>query len=185
MESMWQDSSAAPESRCADHRQVRMTGISRCISRPLTSSRGSFAACFSSSGKYLAVGTQSASISIFNVDALTVLGADPLITCFFASRPNAEHGAVRDMAFAPGCSDLLAWTEDRGRVGIVDLRNGYISRQIIALDQTEDFEHITITDRTTIDPRLLEQRGGDNLTSAFTSSLDLSLQSPVSPQTQA
>ncbi|KAK5660404.1 hypothetical protein OQA88_12947 [Cercophora sp. LCS_1] len=139
-----------------------------------TTVRGSFAACFSGTGKYLAIGTQSASISIFNVTALTIPGAEPLLACFTASRPSAEHGAVRDMAFAPGHSDLLAWTEDRGRVGIADFRNGYISRQVIALDRPDDFEHLTTTDRGTIDPRLLEQRANDgNLASSFSVALDM------------
>jgi len=120
------------------------------------------------------VGTQSASISIFNVAALTVPGVDPLLTTFSASRPSVEYGAVRDMAFAPGYSDLLAWTEDRDRVGIADLRHGYISRQIISLGKMEDYEHVEISDKGTIDPRLLQPRGGDTLTSTFASALDIS-----------
>lgn len=135
--------------------------------------RGSFAACFSGSGRYLAVGTQSASISIFNVADLTMPGADPLITSFASSRPSKERGAVRDMAFAPGQSDLLAWTEDRGRVGVVDLRKGHVSRQILVLDRADDYEHISTTDRSTIDPRLLEQRAIDYLSSTVANTMDL------------
>lgn len=104
------------------------------------------------------MGTQYGTISIFNVAALTVPGADPLLTTFTTSRPNAEHGAVRDMAFSPGPVDLLAWTEDRGRVGVADIRTGFDSRQILYLDREDDFEHVDVTDRSTIDPRLLEQR---------------------------
>ncbi|KAK4462768.1 hypothetical protein QBC42DRAFT_251139 [Cladorrhinum samala] len=120
--------------------------------------RGSFAACFSSTGKYLAVGTQYGTISVFHVTALTMPGADPLLTHFNTSRSNVEFGAVRDMAFSPGPNDLLAWTEDRGRVGIADSRTGFDSRQIIYFDQDSDYEHIAVLDRSTIDPRLLEQR---------------------------
>ncbi|KAK4454405.1 hypothetical protein QBC34DRAFT_158672 [Podospora aff. communis PSN243] len=153
--------------------------------------RGSFAACFSGTGKYLAVGTQSASISIFDVAALTVAGVDPLLKTFGASRRSEECGAVRDMAFAPGYSDLLAWTEDRDRIGIADLRHGYVSRQVISLSNLEDYEHISITDKSAIDPRPLETRVSDTLSSNFASALDISpdnrdplsrYYSPLTPQ---
>ncbi|KAK3904069.1 hypothetical protein C8A05DRAFT_42807 [Staphylotrichum tortipilum] len=138
--------------------------------------RGSFAATFSSTGKYLAVGTQYGTISIFNAAALAMAGVNPLITSFDTSRPNAEFGAVRDMAFSPGPIDLLAWTEDRGRVGIADIRTGFESRQILYLDKEDQFEHLAVTDRGTIDPRLLEQRvdRGDSLLSSFASALESS-----------
>ncbi|KAK0715685.1 hypothetical protein B0H67DRAFT_645396 [Lasiosphaeris hirsuta] len=140
----------------------------------LSNYRGSFAACFSGTGKYLAVGTQYGSISIFSVAALTVPGLDPLLTCFASTRPSSDHGAVRDMTFAPGSMDLLAWTEDRARVGIADLRNGFVSRQIVSLDRIEEYEHISVGDRSTIDPRLLEQRGEDHISVSSGTSLDLS-----------
>ncbi|KAH6996230.1 hypothetical protein BKA56DRAFT_149985 [Ilyonectria sp. MPI-CAGE-AT-0026] len=120
-------------------------------------SRGSFAACFSSSGAYLAVGTQHGTISIFNAALLANPDADPLITTFQSSRPQSGPGAVRDMAFCPGPFDILAWTEDRGNVGITDMRSNFIIRQIINIDDP-GFEHISILDRNTIDPRLLESR---------------------------
>lgn len=120
-------------------------------------SRGSFAACFSSSGAYLAVGTQHGTISIFNAALLANPDADPLITTFQSSRPQSGPGAVRDMAFCPGPFDILAWTEDRGNVGITDMRSNFIVRQIINIDDP-GFEHISILDRNTIDPRLLESR---------------------------
>lgn len=115
------------------------------------------------------MGTQYGTISIFDVAALTMPGVDPLLTSFTTSRPNAEFGAVRDMAFSPGPVDLLAWTEDRGRVGVADIRAGFDSRQILYLDREDDFEHLMVTDRGTIDPRLLEQRGdrGESLLASF------------------
>ncbi|OAQ94847.1 WD domain-containing protein [Purpureocillium lilacinum] len=126
-------------------------------------SRGSFAACFSSSGAYLAVGTQHGTISIFDTTRLTVYGADPLITTFKSSRPESGPGAVRDMAFCPGPFDILAWTEDRGHVGFADMRSNFITRQIVDINVEGHFEHIDILDRNTIDPRLLhsqaERRG--------------------------
>ncbi|KAM7204467.1 hypothetical protein V8F20_003583 [Naviculisporaceae sp. PSN 640] len=143
----------------------------------------SFAACFSSTGRFLAVGTQYGTISIFNVAAFTETDVDPLITWFRSSRTYAELGAVRDMAFAPGPIDLLAWTEDRGRVGVADLRSGFVSRQIIHLDKLDDYEHINVVEvpleRGFIDPRLLETRGErsearEALSSTF--ALDLSLE---------
>ncbi|KAK0629945.1 hypothetical protein B0T17DRAFT_615667 [Bombardia bombarda] len=150
-------------------------------------SRGSFAVCFSSTGKLLAVATQYGVFSIFEVAALTVPGMDPLIMTFSSPpQPNTDPGAVRDMAFAPGPIDLLAWTEDRSRVGVADLRNGFMYRQIFELDKTDEYEHIAITEQvpeggerpSIIDPRLLEHRGeqNDNLSRTFASTLDLTVE---------
>jgi len=138
--------------------------------------RGSFAACFSGNGRYLAVGTQYGYISVFDVAAFAVPDMDPLLTTFTSSRPNADYGAVRDMAFAPGSVDLLAWTEDRGYVGVADIRSGFISRQILDLGKRDDYEHISISDGGSIDPRLIEHRSNrnDNLLSNIASTLDLS-----------
>ncbi|KAL7919202.1 hypothetical protein ACQKWADRAFT_302013 [Trichoderma austrokoningii] len=122
-----------------------------------TDSRGSFAASFSASGTYLAIGTQHGTISIFNATQLEDETVDPLITTFQSSRPNSGPGAVRDMAFCPGPYDLLAWTEDRGRIGIADVRHNFMVRQIIDLNKEEEYEHISIFEQT-IDPRLLEAR---------------------------
>ncbi|UKZ73979.1 hypothetical protein TrVFT333_001633 [Trichoderma virens FT-333] len=125
-----------------------------------TDSRGSFAASFSTSGGYLAIGTQHGTISIFNATQLTDETVDSLITTFQSSRPNSGPGAIRDMAFCPGPYDLLAWTEDRGRVGIADVRHNFMVRQIIDLNKESEYEHINIFDTHThtIDPRLLETR---------------------------
>lgn len=123
--------------------------------------RGSFAACFSGTGRYLAVGTQYGAISIFDTTTITDPDVISLVTSFTSSRPNNTLGAVRAMEFAPGPVDLLAWTEDRGRVGVADLRNGCISRQIIYLDKEDDYDHINLIDRESIDPRLLQTRSRD------------------------
>ncbi|KAF0329149.1 WD domain containing protein [Colletotrichum asianum] len=123
-------------------------------------SRGSFAACFSNTGAYLAVGTQYGTISIYDVAGLTDPDVtDPLLTSFTSSRPMAGSGAVRDMAFCPGPYDLLAWTEDRGHVGVADLRSGFVQRQVLDISAEGDYEHVAVLDRATIDPRLLEGRG--------------------------
>ncbi|TDZ40626.1 Uncharacterized protein C8035_v005502 [Colletotrichum spinosum] len=137
-------------------------------------SRGSFAACFSHTGAYLAVGTQYGTISVFDVAGLTDPDVtDPLLTSFTSSRPMAGSGAIRDMAFCPGPFDLLAWTEDRGHVGIADLRTDFVQRQVLNISVSGDFEEVSVLDRATIDPRLLEGRGERNPAppSALTGSL--------------
>lgn len=122
-------------------------------------SRGSFAACFSSSGAYLAVGTQHGTVSIFDSTLLAQPGGEPLITTFKSSRPKTGPGAVRDMAFCPGPFDILAWTEDRGHIGFADMRTNFVVRQIVDINVEADFEHIDILDRNTIDPRLINSNG--------------------------
>lgn len=123
-----------------------------------TDCRGSFAACFSSSGHYLAVGTQYGTISVFDTVALKDPKSEPLVAYFDSDRAPGEYGAVRDMAFSPGPHDLLAWSEHRGRIGVADARSGFSRRQIISLDNLEGFNHISLNDRSTIDPRLLDPR---------------------------
>ena len=127
-------------------------------SRDTSDCRGSFAAAFSPSGRYLAVGTQYGTICIFDVAALRDPRAEPLVTHFNSSRAPRESGAVRDMAFSPGPYDLLAWTEHRGHIGVADARTGFKRRQIIPIDEHEGFEHFSLHDRSTIDPRLLDPR---------------------------
>ncbi|KAI2609434.1 uncharacterized protein GGS25DRAFT_513720 [Hypoxylon fragiforme] len=130
-----------------------------------TDCRGSFAVCFSSSGKYLAVGTQYGTISVFDAVALRDPASEPLITYFNSDRAPGEYGAVRDMAFSPGPHDLLAWTEHRGRIGIADARTNFRRRQIISLNAHENFSHFSLNDRSTIDPRLLDPRSERNTAS--------------------
>lgn len=120
--------------------------------------RGSFAASFSKSGKYLAVATQYGIISVFDTETLTQDDADPLMVVFTTSRPNRECGAVRAMDFSPGPFDLLAWTESTGRVGVADVRSLFFSRQLIAIDsEAEGVEQVIVSERTgdpVIDQRL-------------------------------
>ncbi|KAH8804839.1 WD40-repeat-containing domain protein [Xylogone sp. PMI_703] len=120
--------------------------------------RGSFAATFSSSGKYLAVATQYGIISVFDTKLLTLEEYDPLLVSFTTSRPNRECGAVRSMEFSPDPFDLLAWTESSGRVGIADVRDLFLSRQMITLDsEEENIDTVYPSDRPgepVIDPRL-------------------------------
>ncbi|ORY62946.1 uncharacterized protein BCR38DRAFT_218051 [Pseudomassariella vexata] len=137
--------------------------------------RGSFAASFSPSGRYLAVGTQYGTISIFDVAALRDPdNTDPMVTFFNAAQFPQDEAAVRDMAFCPGPYDLLVWTEHRGRVGIADARTRFTQRQIISLSNHDDLEHLAVNDRNTIDPRLLEHRSERNMTTGPGSSSHLS-----------
>ncbi|KAK8059588.1 wd containing protein [Apiospora saccharicola] len=136
--------------------------------------RGSFAVCFSASGRYLAVGTQYGTISVFNVAAILEAKVDPLVTWFYSSRFPQDNGAVRDMAFCPGPFDLLAWAEHRGRIGVADARSNFTQRQVIALDTLEGVEHLPLNDRSTIDPRLLDHRSERNATTGGGSSSHLS-----------
>ncbi|GAP86281.2 putative WD domain-containing protein [Rosellinia necatrix] len=127
--------------------------------RDLSDCRGSFAVCFSSSGRYLAVGTQYGTISIFDVLAFADPERDPLITFFNSARAPGDCGAVRDMAFSPGPYDILAWTEHRGRIGVADARTNFTKRQIISIEDHDAYDHVSLSERSTaIDPRLLDPR---------------------------
>ncbi|KAI1108074.1 hypothetical protein F5Y14DRAFT_437528 [Nemania sp. NC0429] len=127
--------------------------------RDVSDCRGSFAASFSFSGRYLAVGTQYGTISIFDVVAFADSASDPLITYFNSARASSDCGAVRDMAFSPGPYDMLAWTEHRGRIGVADARTNFTKRQIISIEDHEGYDHFSLNERnTTIDPRLLDPR---------------------------
>lgn len=123
-----------------------------------TSMRGSFAACFSHSGRYLAVATQYGVISIFLTELLTSDDVDPLLVTFTTSRPNIESGAVRAMEFSPNSFDLLAWTEASGRIGVTDVRDLFTSRQIIDIDSRGDgVERVWVIERSN-DPMTIEAR---------------------------
>jgi len=88
-----------------------------------TQHRGSFAASFSQSGKYFAIGTQYGIISVFLTCALIKEDHDPLIVAFTTSRPSEQAGAVRALEFSSGPFDLLAWTEHDGRCGVAEYVN--------------------------------------------------------------
>ncbi|KAL2754503.1 hypothetical protein ACRALDRAFT_2043469 [Sodiomyces alcalophilus JCM 7366] len=112
-------------------------------------SRGSFAACFSNTGTHLAVGTQYGTISIFDTQSLiNPDGPDPLLATFTTSRPLTSAGAVRDMEFCPGPFDILAWTEHQGRVGLADVRTGFVHRQTLDISADDgDVERLSLADR--------------------------------------
>ncbi|TVY75580.1 Uncharacterized protein LSUE1_G004650 [Lachnellula suecica] len=142
--------------------------------------RGSFAACFSNSGKYLAIATQYGVISIFDAETLIDDNIDSLLTVFTSSRPGREMGAVRAMSFSPGPFDLLAWTESSGRMGVADLRDRFLSKQTITIDShAEGVERAIVISRpsdTVIDPRLRSSRADSPSNSTTPDYLGLDLE---------
>jgi len=122
-----------------------------------SSMKGSFALSFSNSGKYLAVATQYGVISVFETVFLEHEDVEPLAV-FTSSRPGLPSGAVRAMEFSPGPFDLLAWTESSGQVGVADIRNLFLSRQLLKVDcRLEGVEKVHVLERPgepVIDPRL-------------------------------
>ncbi len=130
--------------------------------RDASNMRGSFAACFSESGKYLAVATQYGAISIFDATLLAEDGINPVLALFHSSRPSSVEGAVRAMEFSPGPFELLAWTEACGRVGLADARNGFVSQGLLVLDPNADgAEGVSLISRVSdyaLGPRLRSSR---------------------------
>ncbi|KAI3332510.1 hypothetical protein HD806DRAFT_197596 [Xylariaceae sp. AK1471] len=153
---------------CYDWLQLPRIRLKDQSVRDLSDCRGSFAACFSPSGRYLAVGTQYGTISIFDVAAFADPERDPLITYFNSAQAPSDCGAVRDMAFSPGPYDMLAWTEHRGRIGVADARTNFTTRQVISVEDHASYDHLSLSDRnTTIDPRLLDPRSERNATGSL------------------
>lgn len=100
----------------------------------------SFAIAFSPDGRLCAVSSQGGAITVFDMDAITdrVKPAEDAIICNFrSSREDSLWGCVRSMAFSPEHWDVLAWTEDHGRVGLADVRQGFQRRQHIRLDESK------------------------------------------------
>jgi hypothetical protein len=126
-----------------------------------TTMKGSFAVTFSNSGQYLAVATQYGIISVFEVATLIHQDSEPL-AIFTSSRPGQQSGAIREMEFSAGPFDLLAWTESSGRVGVADLRNLFLSRQLLMVDcRLEGVEKVGVTEKPgepLTDPRLRNVR---------------------------
>ena len=122
-----------------------------------------FTTAFSPSGHICAVASQSGIVTIFDTalihDDMDV--DEAVIDVLKSSRQAAVstwYGAVRSMSFSPAPWDLLAWAEDRGRVCVVDLRNGLYSKQVIALEtDSPDLNRVEVEDYdTTSEQRQLE-----------------------------
>ena len=120
-----------------------------------------FTAAFSPRGHLCAVAAQNGMITVFDMERLVSLGPDEapessILHTFRSSRPRGfVTGAVRAMAFSPDPWDLLLWAEQYGRVGIADVRQAFVRRQIVKLEtHAIDMERITPQDLT--NPRLRE-----------------------------
>jgi hypothetical protein len=113
----------------------------------------SFAITFSQSGHLCAISSQGGMISVFDMEVLNSLSdeeeSERAFVCTFKSSRSAIWGCVRSMEFSPEPWDLLAWSEDHGRVGVADVRQAFCRRQIILLDPEQadkvDLEDITPT----------------------------------------
>jgi hypothetical protein len=126
--------------------------------------KGSFASAFSPSGRYLAVGTQYGIISIFDVSRIIELEPDPLITTFKTSRAGSKAGAVRAIEFSPPPFDLLAWTEENGKFGVADVRDVFMSRQIVTVTHYGGVSTVDVKDKPgelLVDQRLRDEADSD------------------------
>ncbi len=104
--------------------------------------RGSFAASFSH--RFLALGTQYGEVVIFEQQELKQSKSPRPKDAFRSTRPNTRCGAIRALHFNPCSSlDLLAITEDNGRVVTVDVRQLY-KRQVIDTDLSGDVDIVNL-----------------------------------------
>lgn len=104
--------------------------------------RGSFTGSFSH--RYLAIGTQYGDIAIFEIENLRNLHYPKPAVVFQSTRPNTKEGAIRSLQFNLSSSlDLLAITEDSGRVVVVDVRQ-FGKRQMLETDQEAGYEEVKL-----------------------------------------
>ena len=98
-----------------------------------------FAVTFSPSGHLCAASSQGGAITVFEMSHLLRLEGEPedAIICSFRSSRPTQLGCVRSMSFSPAPWDLLAWAEDHGAVGIADVRQMCVRRQVIRLDKSQ------------------------------------------------
>ena len=122
----------------------------------------SFAITFSQSGHFCAISSQGGMISVFDMDILNSLSdeeeSDRAFLCTFKSSRAAIWGCVRSMEFSPEPWDLLAWSEDHGRVGVADVRQAFCRRQILELDP-EQADKIDLEDITPASIKNLDTKG--------------------------
>lgn len=108
-----------------------------------------FAITFSPSGHLCAASSQGGAITVFDIAQLRERSETPedAILCSFRSSRPTLWGCVRSMAFSPDPWDMLAWAEDHGRIGVADVRQMFVRRQIVSLTK-ENFETIEVRDNT-------------------------------------
>lgn len=108
--------------------------------------RGSFTGSFSE--RYLAVGTQYGVISIFKLEDLTASENPYPFFRFQTTRPGTREGAVRSLQFSSSrLADLLAVTEDGGRVIVADVRELGKRQEIDTEPSTDGLETVSLTER--------------------------------------
>lgn len=118
----------------------------------------SFAVTFSPSGHLCAASSQGGSISVFDMNRLqNAEPRDSSILCTFPSSRPGLLGCVRSMIFSPAPWDLLVWAEDHGKIGIADVRQTCVRRQILELTR-ENAEEIKLEDGTPVSYRNLDPR---------------------------
>lgn len=122
----------------------------------------SFAITFSPSGQLCAISSQGGMISVFDMETLTSLTdeeeSEKAFLCSFKSSRPAVWGSVRSMEFSPEPWDLLAWSEDHGRIGIADIRQAFCRRQILELDP-QSAQKIELEDVTPLPIKNLDTKG--------------------------
>ena len=126
----------------------------------------SFSIAFSPSGHLCAISAQGGMISIFDVSRMAQSSeesntheGDGLLCAFKSFRPGL-CGSIRSMSFSPRPWDLLVWAEDRGRAGMVDVRQAFCRRQALELDpHSSSLERVKLTDVTDPSIKLLDSRG--------------------------
>jgi hypothetical protein len=108
-----------------------------------------FAVTFSPAGHLCAASSQGGAITVFDVNLLLdrEYEAEDSILCTFRSSRPTLWGCVRSMVFSPQPWDLLAWAEDHGRVGVADIRQMFVRRQIVQLDK-DHVETAEVVDNT-------------------------------------
>ncbi|KAJ9603057.1 hypothetical protein H2200_012352 [Cladophialophora chaetospira] len=119
----------------------------------------SFAVSFSPSGHLCAASSQGGSILVFDMKHL--LNNDEStgssILCSFRSSRAQLFGCVRSMTFSPAPWDLLVWAEDHGKIGVADIRQGCVRRQILELDR-QKAEEIKLEDGTPVSYRNISHK---------------------------
>jgi hypothetical protein len=131
----------------------------------------SFSIAFSPSGHLCAVSSQGGMISVFDMDILENLSDDDdsenARLCMFKSGQTAPYGCIRSMAFSPAPWDLLAFAEDHGQAGVIDVRQSCCRKQVLQLDvedtrlnkvELKDLTHDNLKNMDTYERLLLQYR---------------------------
>lgn len=122
----------------------------------------SFAVTFSPSGHLCAISSQGGMISVFDMETLSNLEdeeeSDKAFLCTFRSSRAPIWGCVRAMEFSPEPWDLLAWSEDHGRIGVADVRQAFCRRQLIDLD-AQEVQTVELEDCTPLSIKNLDTKG--------------------------